>query len=72
MQWAKSDDDEEAKKKSVLEKGKNIRAKLGAALHRIRFSTMSAKEFADFVGLSRNKITAMQLLNFFSSVWRTQ
>ena len=33
---------------------------------------MSAEEFANFVGLSHNKINAAQLLNFLSSIWRTQ
>ena len=63
IRWAKSGIDEEAKEKSELAEGKILRSKLGAALHLIRFSTMSAKEFFEFVGKKNTK----SIFNFYSS-----
>lgn len=48
VSWAKSacnDEDEDS------DDGKILRAKLGTALHLIRFTTLSMNEFGKFVGL---------------------
>lgn len=55
--WAKSliKKDKNKEKISGLNEGETLRSKLGEALHRIRFATMSEKEFAEFVGNKINK-----------------
>ena len=75
IQWAKSGVGEKAKEKSEFDEGKILRSKLGPALHLIRFSTMSAKEFAESVGQFRNKnkfkFMSRNKIFHFSSIWGT-